>query len=272
MLRRARPLPALALACALAAATPPAGAGVFDDDFAREQIGKAQKDIAELRDQTAARLQKLEEKNGERFDAIQRTQVDLANQIEGLRAELAKARGQLEVVQHETEASGKRQRDFYVDLDGRLRKLETSTGELATKLAELPPPPPSKPKLDPDAEPRVYESAINLFKDRKYKEAQAEFQTFMRDYPNSNLVPSAQFWYANTLYLQRDCAGAIEAHAVVADKHANSSLAPDALLAIATCQQELKDAKASRKTLESLVARYPQSPAAESARQKLKRK
>ena len=249
-----------------------AAAGVFDDDFAREQVAKTQKDLAEFRDQTAARLQKLDERVSERFDAIQRTQVDLANQIEALRAELAKLRGQIEVVQHESDAGAKRQRDFYVDLDGRLRKVETAAGELATKVAEIPPPPPPKPKVDPDAEPRSYEAAINLFKDKKYKEAQAGFQAFMREYPNSNLVSSAQFWFANTLYLQRDCKGAIDAHSVVIDRHPGSSLAPDAMLAIATCQQELNDAKAAKKTLETLVARYPQSSAAETARQRLKRK
>jgi tol-pal system protein YbgF len=247
-------------------------AGVFDDDFAREQVAKAQKDLANHREQTAARLQKVEERLAERTDAIQRAQVDLANQIEALRAELAKLRGQLEVVQHEGDAGAKRQRDFYVDLDGRLRKVEASAGELATKLAELPPPPPPKPKIDPDAEPRAYEAGINQFKEKKYKEAQATFQGFVRDYPSSSLVPSALFWFANTLYLQRDCKAAIEAHGMVVEKHPGSSLAPDAMLAIATCQQELNDAKAARKTLESLVARFPKSSAADSARQKLKRK
>jgi tol-pal system protein YbgF len=271
------PARALRIAAALwaigaASLAGPATAGVFDDDFAREQITKTQKDLADFRDQTAARLQKLEERSAERFDAIQRTQVDLANQIEAIRTELAKLRGQIEVVQHESDAGAKRQRDFYVDLDGRLRKVETAAGDLATKIAEIPPPPPPKPKVDPDAEPRSYEAAINLFKDKKYKEAQTGFQSFMRDYPNSNLVSSAQFWFANTLYLQRDCKGAIDAHTVVIDRHPGSSLAPDALLAISTCQQELNDAKAARKTLETLVARYPQSSAAETARQRLKRK
>lgn len=263
---------ARALPLALALAALPATAGVFDDDFAREQVAKTQKELAEFREQAAARLQKIEERSGERVEAIQRTQVDLANQIEALRAELAKLRGQLEVVQHESDSGAKRQRDFYVDLDGRLRKVEAAAGELAIKLAELPPAPPPKPKIDPEAEPRLYEAAINQFKEKKYKDAQASFQAFLRDYPASNLVPSAQFWYANTLYLQRDCKGAIDAHQVVVDKHPGSSLAPDALLAIATCQQELNDAKAARKTLETLVARFPQSPAAESARQKLRRK
>ncbi len=44
---------------------------------------------------------------------------------------------------------------------------------------------------------------------------------------------------------------------------------PDALLNIATSQFELGDAAASRRTLEQLIAKYPQSEAAAKARQRL---
>ena len=40
------------------------------------------------------------------------------------------------------------------------------------------------------------------------------------------------------------------------------SRAPEALLAVANCQLELKDAKAARKTYEELIKSYPQSEAA----------
>jgi len=45
--------------------------------------------------------------------------------------------------------------------------------------------------------------------------------------------------------------------------------APDALLNIATCQLEMKDRAATRKTLESLVAKYPDAPAAATAKERL---
>jgi TolA-binding protein len=44
---------------------------------------------------------------------------------------------------------------------------------------------------------------------------------------------------------------------------------PDALLNIASCQIELGDAAAARKTLEGLVAHFPTSEAAEKARRRL---
>ena len=45
--------------------------------------------------------------------------------------------------------------------------------------------------------------------------------------------------------------------------------APEALLAISNVQIELKDTKAARKTLEDLIKAYPQSDAAQAARDRL---
>lgn len=251
------------LAAALAGLGGNAWAGVFDDDIARAQNAKTQKELSEFKAQTATTLDRLE--------AALKTQLELANQIEAVRSDIAKLRGQIEVLNHSSETGEKRQRDFYLDLDGRLRKIEVSVGELQTKAAE-PPPPPPKPKIDPSIETRAYEEALNQFKAGKYKEAQISFSIFLRDYPAGSFAPSAQFWLANTLYAQQDCKGAIDLHNTVVSKYPDHNKAPDSLLAIATCQQDLKDAKSAKKTLEQLVAKYPQAPAADTARQRLKRK
>lgn len=253
-----------ALLAALVGGLPGTGsAGVFDDDLARAKITKTQEDLSAFQAQTTATLERLE--------AALKMQLELASQIEATRAEIAKLRGQVEVLNHASETGEKRQRDFYLDLDGRLRKVESSVGELQAKAAAVPLAPPVA-KIDPQAETRVYEEALNQFKLRKYKDAQTAFENFLRDYPAGSLAPSAHFWLANAHYAQRDCKSAIEAHNMVVTQYPESNKAPDSMLAIATCQQEMNDAKGARKTLEKLVVVYSQSPAAATARQRLKRK
>ena len=46
---------------------------------------------------------------------------------------------------------------------------------------------------------------------------------------------------------------------------------PEAQLAVANCQLELKETKAARKTLEDLVADHPKSEAADAAKDRLAR-
>lgn len=255
-----------ALLAALGAAVP-AHAGLFDDEEARRQI-------ANLKAITAERLDKLE--------AASRGQIELSNQIEALRADLAKVVGQVEVLTYELDAAQKRQKDFYVDLDSRLRKLEgpAAPGAANPPAGDEPRPgsgapsaaPAAAPKSDPAAEAKEYEGALNYFKAGKYKEAASSLDGFVKNHPDSSLAPSAQYWLGNSHFALRDCKKAIDDQNVVVAKWPDSPKAPDALLNIATCHQELGDAKAAKKALETLVAKYPTAPAAESARQRLKKK
>jgi TolA-binding protein len=50
--------------------------------------------------------------------------VQLLNQVEALNGELNRLRGQMEVLSNDVINAQKRQRDMYVDLDTRLRRIE----------------------------------------------------------------------------------------------------------------------------------------------------
>ena len=258
MMRRLVPSAALLAALWVAG---PAHAGLFDDEEARRQIN-------DLKAQTT-----------ERLDTASRAQIELSNQIESMRSEMAKLRGQVEVLTYELEAAQKRQKDFYIDLDTRLRKLEGPSapgaanppaGEEGAPAAAAAAPAPAK--SDPAQEAKEYEAALNQFKAGKYKEAAGALESFVKNHPASTLAPSAQYWLGNSHFAQRDCKKAIEVQNALVAKWPESPKASDALLNAATCQQELGDAKGARKTLETLVAKYPSSQAAESARQRLKKK
>lgn len=237
-----------------------AHAGMFDDEEARRQV----KDLSI--------------KVGERIDTLSKAQFELVSQIQALREENARLRGQVETLNYELESAKKRQQDFYIDLDGRLRKLETVPAPAA---AEAKPPaedekpaaadPGKKPASDPAAESRDYEAALNLFKANKIKEAAVAFDAFTKTHPDSTLTPNAQYWLGNAHYSLRDCKKAIDAHRVVVGKWPQHPKAPDSLINIATCQQELGDAKGAKLTFETVLSKYPDSSAAATAKQRLKK-
>ena len=262
--RRLPGLTALALLLALVG-TQAAHAGVFDDQEARQQI------------------QDLAARNGERFDTLSKAQFELVNQIQALREDNAKLRGLVETLNFELESSKKRQQDFYVDLDNRLRKLETTPAPAAAEtdpsaaLEGTPPAvggdpkPAAKPAADTAAEAREYEAALNFFKANKIKEAATAFEAFVKAHPDSSLAPNAQYWLGNAHYALRDCKKAIDDHKLVVSKWPQHAKAPDALINIATCQQELGDAKGAKASLETVLIKYPDSSAAATAKQRLKK-
>ncbi|MCF8199644.1 MAG: tol-pal system protein YbgF [Sulfuritalea sp.] len=229
----------------------PAQAGVFDDEVARANIEK-------LREQTQTQLADLTN----RAEIASRNQIDFANQAEAIKADIAKLRGQIEVLTYELEATQKRQKDFYVDLDGRLRKLEQSAVEAKVD--------PAKP--DPALETRDYEAALALLKASKFKDASAAFVAFIKAYPEGALVASAHYWggYANVQ--TRDHATAAELFGKFASAWPDDERAPNALASRATSLDALKDWKGAAATLEQLATKYPNSEAGKNAKLQLKKR
>lgn len=282
----------------------PAYAGLFNDEEARKQIAAQQALITELRNQVQAldmRIIKLDEA------LSSQPLLDLHNQIENLRLDLSKLQGQIEVLGNESELTQKRQKDFYIDLDDRLRRMEQRDGS-GTSESAAPAPPEKEPDMhssvdsgsvaDTDAgttamaaaapgasssapvsngsaasadssENQAYEAAYNLFKAGKYKDAIAQFNKFIKSYPASNFVPSAQYWVGNSYFALRDFKNAITAQEKLLSAYPDSAKAPDAMLNIASSQQETGKKTAAKKTLETLIARYPGSDAAEKAKRRL---
>lgn len=249
--------PALALALLAAA---PAHAQLFKDD-------ELYKRAAQLEAQRAADVKRAEQIEARaatqeaRSEQQGRVLIDLTQQIDALKSEIAKLRGQIEVLSNDIENAQKRQRDFYTDLDARLRKIEPP-----------PPPTPGAPPKPPTAEEqKAYEAGLNLVKTSNFKGAVDGFGGFLRTYPNSQLGPSAQYWIGNSQFALRDYKAAITAQQRVVELWPEDAKAPDALLNISSAHTELKDIKSARAAIEDLIKRYPQSDAARTGAERLKR-
>lgn len=250
-----------------------ASAALFDDDEARKRIEQTNTRLAQVQKQLEDHIAALE------LQLKNQGLVELFNTVELMKADVAKLRGQLEVLTYELEQSGKRQRDLYLDLDSRLRKLEAAPGPTAPAADAAPPgmPPAVAGPVNPvptvpaaaATEQRAYDAALEQFKGGSYAAAIGSFSSFVKTYPKSPLAPSAQYWIGNAQFAQKDFRAAIASQRQLLVAYPDSQKVPDALLNIATCQFELGDGAASRRTLEDLIAKYPQSDAAVKARQRL---
>jgi tol-pal system protein YbgF len=210
----------------------------------------------------------------QKLEDASRAQLELVNQISALRAEIATLRGQIEVTANDLDQSQKRQKDFYVDLDTRLRKVETTIADLNQKMASgaVAPATPATPQVDPAQEARDYDAAVSALRAGKYVDASVAFRQFIKNYPKSNSLPGAHYWAASALFQARDVETAADYYGKVVSTWPDDVLAPDAMLGLANCQQELGDPKVARKTLETLVNKYPKSDAAKTAKQRLSKK
>ena len=251
-------------------AAPLAQGGVFDDDVARARIDSLKRQVEISQRVADERLGKLEAAVQDR-----RALLELSALIDALRQDMAKLRGQVEVLVNQTETIERRQRDLYVDLDARLRKTEQVQARLEQAQAKLEQSQVqvqeklTAPEREAAKEKETYEAGLNQFKQGNYGASIAAFQSFMTGFSASPLVPSAQYWIGNAHYALRDFKSAIATQQKLLQTWPDNAKAPDALLNIASSQLESGDVKAARESLQSLVKRYPTSPAAEQARQRL---
>ena len=213
--------------------------------------------------------------------------LELANRLELLREELKSLRGQIEVMNNAIESSAKRQRDMYVDLDTRLRRLEqggaaptaaapatgAAVAAASAPVATTPAAPqPAATAAAPAAageEGKAYEAAQSQRRIGNYQGAITAFQQFVAQYPKSSLAHRAQYWIGDSYFNLRDYKNAIASQQKLIATYGDSPSVPDALLNIASSQSEQGEAAAARKTLEGLANRYPASEAAEKAKRRL---
>jgi len=230
-------------------------------------------DTAELSRQMQA-LQQLASSLDARLDtlenAAQQNQnvLGLLQEIETLKAEVAKMRGLTEVQAHQLDTLDKRQNDLYADLDQRLGEL-AKAARAAPAAAATTPESPTTQLPDTQAETAAYEAALKLFRDGNYAGAIAGFKAFLKTYPDSALAPNAQYWVGYAYYSMKDYKSALAHQQKLVAAYPGSTKVPDALLNIATNQIALNKLADARKTLEELVAKYPGTPAATQASRRL---
>lgn len=238
-------------------------AGLFDDEEARKAILDLRQKVevinqAHTKDAQAllTSVQSLQDENAQ----LKRSLLDLQTLIEQLRADLAKQVGQQEQLTKDVSELQRRQRDLAQGVDDRIRRLEP------VKVN-----PDGKEFLADPVETKEYEAALALFRKGDFKVTTQSFIDFLRRYPQSGYQSLGLFWLANAQYANREYREAVINFKSSVEANPASSKAPEALLAMANCQIELKDVRAARRTLEDLIKIYPQSEAAATGNDRLAR-
>lgn len=255
-----------------------AQAALFGDSETREQLEALRTKVLEME----ARMQRTEEV------LMGQALIELHTQAENLKEEMGKLRGQIEVLEDENRSLRKQQKDFYLDLDNRLRQIEPDTAgtaapdsrissssseQLAADPKDIKIPASGKTvavlQLPDTAQRNRYDAAYALIKNGDYSGAVTGFESFLAQYPQSALAPSAAYWVGNAYYALRDFDKAVNAQQRLIETYPDSSKVADGLLNMASSQAEMGQKAAARKTLEKLIASYPGTEAATKAKQRL---
>jgi tol-pal system protein YbgF len=250
---KARAIAAALFAALSLVASAGARAALFED-------GEARQAIIDLRQKVEANRANQQQQIDQATADIRRSLLELQQQMEALRQEIARLNGVNEQLAKQLSDMQRQQKDLAQGVDDRLRKFEPAKVTVDGKEFIA----------DPQ-ESTAYEAALATFRKGDFPGAQAQFADFIKRYPQSGFRPTALFWLGNSQYANRDYKGAIVNFRELLNSAPDNSRAPEALLSIANCQIELKDNAGARRTLNDLAKTYPQSEAAGAAKERLSR-
>jgi tol-pal system protein YbgF len=260
-----------------------------------QQIELIEREQRRLRVETSSAL--------DEFDGIRSTLADTRANVQQLQRDLDALREKVEEVRHQLDRQiGRSAREG----DQRIRDLETRIAKLGDELKtqgallkaredelkalrEGARPGPGgadagaagesvglsdlareKGSAESEAVKRDYEEAWRLLERKEYRAALARFKEFLKRHPQSEYADNAQYWIGESHYALREFDQAILEFDVVRRKYPKGDKVPAAILKQGFAFAELGDKVDARLILQELIDRYPQSPEAGKAKQKLK--
>ena len=259
-LMRATRAAAVAAVCILLSAGP-AWAGLFDDEEARKAIVALRSQVASTDAERVARITELTTTSAalvEQLTALRRSLLELNNQLETMRGEIAKLRGDDEQMLREMAELQKGQKEMSASLEERLKRVEPVKVTIDGTESLVEP-----------AEKRAYEAGIAAIRSLDFDRSVTLLGAFQRRYPGSAYADSVNFWLGNAQYGKKDYKEAVSAFNSFVTAVPRHPRAPEAMLALANSQAEMKDARGARRTLESLLKDYPNSEAAIAGKERL---
>ena len=229
-LRLRRALAGLVLCCSF---MPVGHAAIFEDGEARRAILEMRQRVDAMQ-QNSQRSAEDARRASEDSSQLRRSLLDLQTQIETLRVEMASC-------------AGKTSNSYatWLSCSGTRRKSPRAwTSVYASSSRQV-----SLDGLEFQAEPaekKDFETALAKFREGRFADAEAAYTAFLRQYPRSGYGPSVRFWLGNAQYANRNYKEAIGNFKICWQTRPATPVPPEAALAIANCQIELKETRGAQ--------------------------
>ena len=273
---------------------------LFEDEGARKKLN-------DIQDQLNALQSSIEFEINEKFTNFEKSnKVDpklinnFSERINSLFDDLAKLRGEVEVLTYSLQTSEERQKVLYKELNERLQKIEESALKIENNVNSVESPSENKPLtqnnliiqedevlpeiapepipeaadlpplVDKNLEYQEFEDAKKLITATKYKEAFDALDKFIVNYPSSELLPEAKYNLGYTQFALRNYKAAINTFNKIVLEYPDNPIAPNSLYQVSNSQIQITRITKAKQTLRSLIKKYPNADIIPSAKKRLK--
>ncbi|MEA1991242.1 MAG: tol-pal system protein YbgF [Thermodesulfobacteriota bacterium] len=221
--------------------------------------------------QKVAELKKITQKVGKQdIASVRSRQAELANRMDELQVELLRMNGFIDQIGHQNEQKEKETVRFREDLKEQVENLreEVKLLQASTKVTKEVEQARKKAAL---GAVDLYQQALDLIKQKNYKDAKNTLRTYIEKHPHGKRVANAYFWMGECEYNIQRFEEAILEYQKVISRYPKSNKVPDSLLKQGMAFAKLGDNESAKIVLNKLIKKYPKSPQASVAKKKLAR-
>jgi len=247
----------------------------------KSQLIQIQTQLQIMQDNMARMQQSFDERMGVMKDLLTQ-QTDNVNKMGTAVQSLQKVLGQqtTDATSKVDQISGQVQalHDAVDELKARLAKVSKQLDDMQANQQNIATPPaggqpanPGAASNAPQAPPAdvLYNDGLRDYTAGKNDLALQEFTQYLQAYGNTDLAGNAQFYLGEIAYRQGNFNGAVQAYNKVLDQYPGGNKGAAAQLKKGYALLELGQRDAGVQELRSLVSRYPKSPEALQARERL---
>ncbi|MBQ0755757.1 MAG: tol-pal system protein YbgF [Amphritea sp.] len=204
--------------------------------------------------------------------------------LQQLQDEMRVLRGMVEQQQYQIRQMEQQQRDRYRDLDRRIAAGQspstdgsassvspTGVGDSTAGSATVAPPVPLPAADSTPTDAQAYQQAFSLVRQKNFPAALAEFDKFIELYPESVRLPNAYYWVGEVNLAEQKLEPAKAAFERVLQMFPQHRKAADASYKLGVIYHQMGDQVKADQMFNDTISRYPESSAANLARDYLKR-
>lgn len=218
---------------------------------------------------------------------------ELYQRVETLGREIDQLRGNNEKLSYKLEQLKLRQKKSFLAMDDRMEKMRKSMvvakpAQRPERSVPLQTPQQTRSRVPAPRAGTVKPVATKLTNAAKLKAKQAynhayktlksnrkaginEFNTFLKNHPQSSLAENAYYWIGEAKYALHDYRGAVSSFVIVLNKYKSGRKAPDAAVKLGYSFYELKDWTLAKRTFQDVLRYFPKTNASKLAQKRLKR-
>jgi tol-pal system protein YbgF len=240
---------------------------------ANRDIIQLQTQVQALADQMSRMQQSFDERMGvmrnlieQSTDSVNKLSTSVDAVTKSLQKQSNDSQGRMDQLSGQVQSL----HDSLDELRARITKMAQQLDTLSTAGQNLPSQAATQPQPAPAPAPPpkiLYDNALRDFSAGRYDLASQQFNDYLKYYPATDLAGNSQFYLAEIEYKQGNFESAVKDYDKVLEQGGNK--APAAQLKKAYALLELGKREEGIRELKSLEQRYPRSPEAAQARDRL---